>query len=477
MAHDILVVDDEKDIRDLISAILEDEGYDTRTAADGFTALSAIKHRQPSLVILDVWLGDSDRDGLNILEMIKRDHPFVPVIMISGHGTIETAVSAIKKGAYDFIEKPFQVERLLVLIERAIEAALLKRENTQLKKQNAGTLIFKTQLSKITQFKQNLEKLAPMNSRIFIKGPPGSEKDIIARFLHENSKRHKNPLITLNCRTLHPQFIEAELFGVDLVDPAHEEPRKIGLIEQAHSGTLFIDHIEDMPLPIQAKFLRFLQESKFQRVGGVDKIPVDVRILSGSSAVEHAMEHGNFREDLYYRLATESVVIPALKERVLDIPLLAQTLVDEHAIHNGLAKRTFSNEALTFLQGYVWPGNLRQLKNMVEWILIQGNTSGHDREPIALKDLPRDIMDNSDTSSTWNKHAEIAVLPLREARELFERDYLMAQVNRFSGNISRTARFIGMERSALHRKLRALGMGEEKKDETSESTESSSEVA
>ena len=454
MAHDILIVDDERDIRDLISGILSDEGYQTRMAEDGLSAIEAIKKRQPSLVILDVWLGDSDRDGLKILDQIKRDHPYVPVIMISGHGTIETAVSAIKKGAYDFIEKPFQVDRLLVLVERAIESSMLRMENDSLKKKAGPSLALLGQTAVIASLKNALEKAAPTNSRLFLKGPPGSEKESIAKYIHDHSRRAKAPFMTFNCTSIHPQFIEAELFGTEISGLSADQPRKIGVVEQCHGGTLFIDNIDEMPLPIQAKLLRLLQENAFQRVGSNDKTPVDIRFIGGSNKIDQALLEGNFREDLYYRLAVLAFDVPALKERILDIPYLVKHLMEDQSALHGVSVRKFSEEALAILQSYDWPGNIKQLKNMIDWVLINAHPSC--KEPVSIQELPTDIINNNNMAAVWNKGAEIVVLPLREAREQFEKDYLVAQVGRFSGNISKTAEFVGMERSALHRKLKGL---------------------
>lgn len=465
MAHDILIVDDEKDIRDLLSGVLEDEGYATRAAHDGMSALEMIQKRQPSLVVLDVWLGDSERDGLKILELIKRDHPYVPVLMISGHGTIATAVTAIKMGAYDFMEKPFQTEKLLILIDRAIESSMLKMENDSLRKKAGSLFALYGQTTQMTTVKNAIDRVAPTNARIFLKGPAGSEKESIARYLHQSSHRSKGPFMAFNCTTVHPQFIEAELFGVDLQGQSSDQPRKIGIVEQCHAGTLFIDHIEDMPLPIQARFLKMIQENAFQRVGGADKISVDVRFIAASTKIEEALREGSCREDLFYRLAVSTLDIPALAERIADLPYLLKFLMDEQSGFHGVMARKFSDEAMIMLQGYSWPGNVRQLKNMVDWILI--NSSQSSRDPVSVQELPSDILGTNNVSAVWNKSAEVVSLPLREARETFERDYLLAQVNRFGGNISQTARFIGMERSALHRKLRSLGLHDGAQDTTS----------
>lgn len=456
MAHDILIIDDEADIRSLVSGVLEDEGYITRTAADGSTGLEAIKARQPSLVILDVWLGDSDRDGLKILEIIKRDHPYVPVIMISGHGTIETAVTAIKNGAYDFIEKPFQSARLLLVTQRAIESARLKRENADLKVKVGDHDDLVGASPSMQTIRQTIERVAPTNSRILIVGPSGAGKEIIARKIHALSRRTDRPFVILNCAALHPDRLEAELFGTEIVGLDPTVPRKIGLLEQAHNGTLYLDEVTDLPLPTQSKLIRVLQDQFFTRLGDIQKIEVDVRIMASSSAhIPQMIQDGHFREDLYYRLNVVPLHVPALQERVTDIPDLFYHFMAQSAMAHGRPPRRLSEEAMVILQSYPWPGNVRQLKNVVEWILIM--VSGDPREDVRAEMLPPEV--RSDTSLASSSHTpNIVVLPLREARELFEREYLLAQVNRFGGNISKTARFVGMERSALHRKLRALGV-------------------
>lgn len=472
MAHDILIIDDEADIRSLVSGVLEDEGYVTRTAADGLGGLEAIKARQPSLVILDVWLGDSDRDGLKILEIIKRDHPFVPVIMISGHGTIETAVTAIKNGAYDFIEKPFQSARLLLVIQRAIEAARLKRENADLKVKVGDNIDLIGASPSMQAIRQTIERVAPTNSRILIAGPSGAGKEVIARKIHALSRRAERPFVVLNCATLHPDRLEAELFGTEIVGLDPTVPRKIGLLEQAHNGTLYLDEVTDLPLPTQSKLIRVLQDQFFTRLGDSQKVEVDVRITASSSAnILQMIQDGHFREDLYYRLNVVPIQVPALQERVTDIPDLFQHFMSQSAMAHGCPSRRITEDAMVLLQSYSWPGNVRQLRNVVEWILIMAG--GDPREDVRADMLPPEV--RSDTSLTSSSHApNIVVLPLREARELFEREYLLAQVNRFGGNISKTARFVGMERSALHRKLRALGVHEGRYQEDENAAEISS---
>ena len=460
MAQDILIVDDEKDIRDLIAGILEDEGYGTRMASNGVEALEEIKTRGPSLVILDVWLGDSERDGIKILETIKRDHPNVPVIMISGHGTIETAVTAIKKGAYDFIEKPFQVDRLLLVISRALESSRLKQENADLKNKAGIDLGLIGESQAITQIRQSIEKVALTNSRIFISGPSGCGKETVAREIHKTSTRGNSPFVVLNCASLPPDQMEVALFGADISGLPKDTPRKIGLIEKAHTGTLFLDEVTEMPLPIQAKLTRFLQDSVFCRLGSNKRIEVDVRVIASSSAsVPELIESGDFREDLFYRLNVIPLSVPPLSKRAADIPILSKILMEQIAGAKGVPARRFTKEALVVLQAYPWPGNVRQLKNVIEWVLIM--STGDAREPVTPEMLPAEVRSGvpfSGESSPTTGTQDIVTLPLRQAREAFEREYLLAQKNRFGGNISQTAVFVGMERSALHRKLKALGI-------------------
>lgn len=462
MVHDILIVDDEADIRELVSGILSDEGYATRVAADGPSALSAIKFRQPNLVILDVWLGDGERDGLKILEIIKRDHPYVPVIMISGHGTIETAVTAIKKGAYDFIEKPFQSERLLVLVQRAIETARLKRENAELRGKVGSETELIGQSSAIQQICQIIERVGPTNSRVFISGPSGSGKELIARKIHAQSRRREGPFIVVNCATLHPDWVEAELFGTEIIGLDPNKPRKIGLLEQAHGGTLYLDEVTDLPLPTQSKLIRMLQDQAFTRLGDHQKVEVDVRVIaSTSSNINQVIQDGKFREDLYYRLGVVPIIVPSLQERIIDLPLLAKHFMHLACLAHGRSPRQLTEEAMVMLQTYNWPGNIRQLRNVIEWLLIM--SPGQSRDPIQVDMLPPEI--HTEAHLPQLQSSSVVVMPLREAREAFEREYLLTQVHRFGGNISKTARFVGMERSALHRKLRALGVYEGRQQE------------
>ena len=453
MAKDILIVDDERDIRSLTSEILRDEGYDTREARNSTTALDAIKQREPGLVLLDIWLQGSELDGIGILKEIKANHPDVPVLMMSGHGTVETAVKAIQFGAYDFIEKPFTADRLLLLIERATEAATLRRENAELRMRAGTSLELLGNSSIMKDVRQAVDRAAPTNSRIIISGPPGSGKEVIARLIHAQSRRADGPFAVLNCAAMHPDRMEVELFGTE---EDTSTSRKIGILERAHMGTLLLDEIGDMPLETQGKIVRVLQEQIFERVGGGSQVQVDVRVIASTTKdLTHEINAGNLREDLYYRLNVVPIHVPALIERRDDIPLLARHFMTNAASTSGQPLREFSEDALAALQTYGWPGNVRELRNVVERLLIMA--PGDSSQPISGTMLPPEIMGNA-PSVDVERNAEIMSLPLRDAREVFERQYLLAQVDRFGGNISQTAQFVGMERSALHRKLKSLGV-------------------
>jgi two-component system nitrogen regulation response regulator NtrX len=459
MAHDILIVDDEKDIRTLVSGILEDEGYKTREAADSAAALSSIEGRRPSLVLLDIWLEHSDLDGLEILRRVKQSHPSVPVVMMSGHGNIETAVAAIKDGAYEFIEKPFNSDRLILVVERTIEAARLRRENEELKLRAGadGEMVGNSQ--SINQVRQAVERVAPSNSRVLVTGPEGTGKEVLARMLHLRSRRANGPFVVLNCVAMQPDRVEIELFGTE--GPLTSGgPRKVGMFEQAHNGTLFLDEVADMPIETQGKIVRVLQEQTFERVGGTIRIEVDVRVIASSRHdLSEAMTEGRFREDLYYRLSVVPIQMPPLRERPEDIPLLAEHFMQRMAEVTGRHPRRFGEDALAAMLTYAWPGNVRELRNIVERLLIMA--PGKATDPIRIDMLPGELTDSAPASLNWDKAGEIMSLPLRQAREIFEREYLVTQVTRFNGNISRTASFVGMERSALHRKLKSLGVQEE----------------
>ena len=457
MSSDILIVDDELDIRSLLSGILQDEGYDTREAANSNEVITSINLRLPSLVILDIWLQNSQLDGLKILEWIQQHYPGCPVIMISGHGNIQTAVSAIKAGAYDFIEKPFKADKLLLLVKRAIEAAGLKRENKELREQVGPREELIGTSAEVIHLKNSIEKAAPTNSRILITGPAGSGKEIVARMLHSKSGRINAPFLALNCASLNPDRLEIELFGVDSNFSQDTGEKIVGVFERAHKGTLFLDEIADMPLETQGKIVRVLQEQKFRRVGGEVEVEVDVRVIASTNRdLNREIAKVKFREDLFYRLNVVPIKVPALKERREDIPLLARHFLRKSAEMAGRHITEISEEAAAILQVYNWPGNVRQLRNIIEWILIMAPEPSHNIVEVDM--LPPELGTIAPVSLKSEKGNEIMGMALRQAREHFEREYLIAQVNRFGGNISQTAGFVGMERSALHRKLKFLGV-------------------
>jgi two-component system nitrogen regulation response regulator NtrX len=453
MALDILIVDDERDIRELVSGVLSDEGYDCRTAGDSTAALSAIDERRPSLVLLDVWLHGSPMDGLEVLDEIKKREPALPVIIFSGHGNIDTAVSAVSRGAMDFIEKPFEAERLLLLVERATETERLRRENTRLRQGFSRGEEFTGNSTAINQVRATLKRVANTGSRVLISGPAGAGKEVAARLLHSWSPRAESAFVTVNSARITPERFEHELFGEE-VDGKLERP---GLLEMADGGTLYLDEVADMPLSTQARILRVLTEQSFVRVGGSRQVGVDVRVVSSTSRdLTREMEEKRFREDLFYRLNVVPVAIPSLAERRDDIPELAEHFFTRYASEQGLVPPVISEEALAALQAYDWPGNVRQLRNVVERTII---LTPRER----LQTIEADMLPGEVTGGKLGGGGGLAALmavPLREARESFEREYLSIQIRRFSGNISKTATFIGMERSALHRKLKLLGMGE-----------------
>ena len=457
MIADILIVDDEADIRDLVSDILKDEHYNPRTAKDSDTAIKALAERVPNLVILDIWLHGSELDGLGILELIMKKYPGLPVVMISGHGNIETAVSAIKTGAYDFIEKPFKAEKLLGIVKRALEYSRLKRENSELKFRGVAESRLIGTSNTVNQLRQAVEKVSPTHSRVLISGPAGSGKEVVARMIHSRSRRSTGEFVVLNASGLTPDRVEAELFGIEDSNPTGGA-EKIGVFEAAHGGTLFIDEVADMPLEIQGRVLRVLQEQSFERVRGTRKVQVDVRVIAATNRDLNAeIAAGNFREDFYYRLNVVPLKVPALRERREDIPELCQYFLKRAAETSGLGTRDITEDALAVLQSYNWPGNVRHLRNMMEWLLIMA--PGGARSSIKASMLPKDLFETNAAAIRPEVNSDIMSMPLREARELFERQYLAAQINRFGGNISKTSSFVGMERSALHRKLKMLGIG------------------
>jgi two-component system, NtrC family, nitrogen regulation response regulator NtrX len=455
MANEILIVDDEADIRDLVAGILEDEGFTTRTARDSDQALSEISNRRPSMIFLDIWMQGSKLDGLQLLEQVKRDHAEMPVVMISGHGNIETAVAAIKRGAYDFIEKPFKADRLILVATRALENSRLKREVRELKQLAPVSSTLVGHSPCMNQLRQTIERAAKANSRIMIVGPSGGGKELAARTLHAMSGRAEGPFVVINAAAITPERMEVELFGVENTE---EQGRKAGALEEAHGGTLFIDEVADMPRETQNKILRVLVDQTFQRVGGTTKVNVDVRIVSSTARnLETEIAEGRFREDLFHRLSVVPIRVPPLSERREDIPELITYFMDQISATTGLPKRQIGEDAMAVLQSHVWPGNVRQLRNNVERVMILAG--GEPEAIITANMLPQDVGSMVPAMPTSNNGEHIMGLPLREAREVFERDYLIAQISRFSGNISRTAEFVGMERSALHRKLKALGVG------------------
>jgi two-component system nitrogen regulation response regulator NtrX len=458
MSADILIVDDEADIRDLVAGILQDEGHRTRLARDSDEALRAIEDRKPHLVILDIWLQGSRLDGLEVLTIMKRTYPDLPVVIISGHGNIETAVTAIKRGAYDYIEKPFKADRLVLVTLRALEASQLKREVRELKERSVVSAEMIGKSPAINQLKNNIDKAGPTNSRIMLRGASGSGKELAARVLHQKSLRADGPFVVLNAAAMVPDRVEEELFGTE---DRTGGPRKVGALEEAHTGTLYIDEVADMPMETQGKILRVLVEQKFLRLGGSQKVSVDVRIISSTSRdLDQDIREGRFREDLYHRLNVVTLRVPSLAERREDIPDLIQYFVGQVAQTSGLAPRRIGEDAIAVLQAHDWPGNVRELRNNVERLLILAG--GDPNAAITADMLPDEI--GSNVPLPVNGGAEhLMSLPLREAREIFEREYLLAQINRFGGNISRTAEFVGMERSALHRKLRALGVSSEQR--------------
>lgn len=457
MAHDILIVDDEDDIRFQISGILNDEGYDTREADGDDAALREMESRRPSLVILDIWLEGSQRDGLELLKIIHDEHPDVPVVIISGHGTIEMAVQAIKLGAYDFVEKPFKADRLLLILTRAIDAARLRRENQELRARAGGADELTGKSQPINQLRQAVQKVSPTSSRVLITGAPGSGKEVVARMLHGNSQRSEGPFVVVSCATMAPERMEVELFGTVSDGLMAEGAGKVGLFEQAHGGTLFLDEVPDMPLETQGKIVRVLQEQTFERVGGGGQVEVSVRVIASTSKdLARRIGEGTFREDLFYRLNVVPLSVPKLAERREDIPALIEYFMSHSANMSGSTPRRIGADAMAALQAYDWPGNVRQLRNVVDWILIMA--SGDAQQVIRADMLPPEIGTITPPILRFEQSFEFLGLPLRDAREEFERQYLGAQVTRFGGNISRTASFVGMERSALHRKLKTLGV-------------------
>ena len=459
MALEVLVVDDEEDIRELVSGVLEDEGYSVRTAGDSGSALEAIKDRRPSLVLLDVWLQGSRLDGLQLLQHLKSHDSTLPVLMISGHGNLDTAVAAVREGAVDFIEKPFEAEHLLHLVSRATETERLRRENASLRQQVIHDEVLSGSSVAINSVRATLKRVAPTGSRVLITGPAGVGKEVAARTIHQWSTRSDGPFIVVSAAMMTPERVEEELFGVDI-----EDSSRPGLLEQAHGGTLFLDEIADMPITTQAKILRVLTDQSYQRVGGQRPVKVDVRVLSATSRdLAEEIAEGRFREDLFYRLNVVPVRLPPLRERREDIIDLANHFLARFATERRIPTPVLSDEAVAALQAHDWPGNVRQLRNIIERTIILAPCERIER--IEADMLPAEILETEESPGVSGHTMTIMGSPLREARESFEREYLRIQIRRFSGNISRTASFIGMERSALHRKLKALGIGDKRGEE------------
>jgi two-component system, NtrC family, nitrogen regulation response regulator NtrX len=446
----ILIVDDEKDIRELIGDILRDEGFSVRLAANSDACMSEINAEPPALMILDIWLKDSRMDGIDILKTVKRDNPDVPVVIISGHGNIEIAVAAIKQGAYDFIEKPFNIDQLMVVVSRAMETSRLRRENADLRRRDVTSSEMIGSSPAFKTLKSHLDKVTRSNGRVMLTGPAGSGKEMAARFIHSNGNRASGPFVSVSSATIEPERMEEVLFGRETPDRGVEQ----GLLEQAHGGVVYFDEVADMPPGTQSKILRVLTEQQFSRVGGSDKVRVDLRVISSTTRdLRQEIASGRFRQELYDRLNVVPIAVPALNDRREDIPELTRAFIETLHRTQGLPNRSLSPDAEAMLQTMPWPGNVRQLRNVIERVLILGEGGGQ----IEARELPGQETPGEGDGKLVLSGA-MATLPLREARELFEREYLLTQINRFGGNISRTASFVGMERSALHRKLKSLGV-------------------
>lgn len=450
---DIFVIDDEEDIRELVAGILNDEGYRTQTYGTAEQVVSSLKDSQPKLIFLDIWLEGSRMDGLALLNFIKNNYADIPVIMISGHGTIETAVNAIKRGAYDFIEKPFNSDRLLLATERALETSILRNQVNELKKQNTASIELIGDSVAMKKLRQNIDKVAVTNSRVMLLAPSGAGKENVARAIHAKSTRSKNPFIIMNAAGIAKDSLEDELFGVELEDGK----KKIGLIEQAHKGTLYIDELSDIPIDLQNKLLKWLTINSFKRKNGLEDLKVDVRVISASSGnIDELLHKSIIKKDLYNRLAVVPIIIPALEDRREDIPQLVNYFVNQISLMQRIKSRSFADDAIKILQGYNWPGNVRQLRNNIERLLILAGDSASEKA-ITADMIPIEICDPLSQEITQNNE-NLMAMPLREARELFEKKYIIAKIEMFSGNISKTADNIGMERSALHRKLKLLNI-------------------
>jgi len=460
MAYKILIVDDQKDICTLIAQVLHDEGYQTVIAHDSQAAIRLKQEEAPDVVILDIWLNDQRFDGIEVLDIMKQNDCEVPIIMISGHANIETAVASLHKGAFDFIEKPFNSERLLSIVSKAIEYRVLKRQIADLQKKTYIVNTLTGDSAIIKNLMKSITKIAPTNSRVLIEGRAGSGKEVVARIIHNHSTRAKGPFVVVNCANLDAKKLSEELFGVERNMGTPHAEIKAGFLEQANGGTLLLDNVADMPLDTQARIMQVLQEQRFTRVGGNRAIQVDVRLLSSTSKdLQQLIQTGKFREDLYYRLCVVPLRLPSLVDRPGDIPLLANTFLVQTARENGLQEKKLSRDAEVALQNYTWPGNVRQLRNMMEWVMIM---VPQERQTVTADLLPRELtqLPSIDEPHTEQKTSLDTFLdmPLKQAREVFEREYIRSYINRHNGNIARTAQEIGMERTALHRKIKLLSL-------------------
>lgn len=460
MALDILIIDDEDDIRDLIAGILDDEGYETRQAHDADSGLNEIARRRPSLVFLDIWMQGSRLDGLQLLDVLQTQHPDMPVVMISGHGNVETAVSAIRRGAYDYIEKPFKIDRLLLITQRALEATKLKNEVADLRERSSGKTIEMVGNSPaMQQIKALIDKSAPTNSRIFVSGSSGTGKGLCARLIHQHSPRADASFVEINCSLYSPEEVQVVLFGRETREKTGTLRTEVGALEKAHGGTLYLSEVTALPPAAQQALLRTLVENRFNRVGGTVTVPIDVRMISSSSQnVSQLIEENRFRSDLFHRLSIVPMHMSPLRERREDVPKLVEVFIEQVCRMHNLRSLSIGEDALAVLQAQDWPGNARQLRNSIERLLILVKDQAPENGVITAAMLPSDIGEVLPTVGDTDASAHLMSLPLREAREVFERQYLMAQIERFGGNISKTAEFVGMERSALHRKIKSLGL-------------------
>ena len=454
MKYNILVIDDEEDIRNSIAGLLEDENYEVRTVENSEKALAAILDRLPDLILIDIWLENSKLDGLELLNEIQSKFLSLPCVMISGHGNIDIAVKAIRNGASDYIEKPFEVERLLITIERVLEISKLKKEHKELWLRAGGELELIGESSLIKKIQSLIKKVAPTGSRILITGEYGTGKETLARLIHLNSKRAEGPFILLNSQILSNESIEEELFGEE-----DDQGRiiKIGLLEQANNGTLFIDEVASLTIEAQAFFIKALQDNAFKRKNGSTRINIDIRVISSSSIeIKNNILNNTFSEDLYYRLNVVPIEMPPLSKRKEDIPILINYFLNKASKTTGRSKIFIDNQALASLQAFKWTGNVKQLKNAIERILIMLDES--EKNLITYDMLPKDLSQKESIEDT-SKNIDLEYLyslKLKEARNIFEYDYIIKNLDRFNGNVSKTANFIGMERSAFHRKLNSL---------------------